>query len=169
MELLAQHELQTRCPDCACPMEPHRCQSIVIEKCPMCDGIWFDDKQLGVFKRILDRSDLSMIRQIYKMPESDEYLVSLCPNCNETLDEFRYAYNSKVTVKKCHSCRGVWSPINQTLGIIEAAQVSQAIEGDVRGLSLELEKLHHERKKYERFSKTGKHWLEKIWYFNWPL
>lgn len=127
-------------------MGTYRCEETVIHKCEQCHGLWFDEKKLGIFKRTLDQFDLTRIKEIYEPVESEIETISSCPRCSIGLDDFQYGYNSGVFFKKCVRCERVWAPLIQTLKMVGSAKISQEIAEDVKGLSNELEKVHHESK-----------------------
>ncbi len=140
-----------RCPDCQCFLSPYRCGKTQIYKCDDCDGIWFDERRIGQFKGFLEQLDLTKIVEFFSFPEKTRIQISVCPRCSVALDEFRYAYNSGAQLKRCYSCEGLWSSIEETIQIIRSAKVSQEIAEDVKGLSVELEKSHHENDKIKKF------------------
>ena len=129
------------CPDCFVLMRPFRCESIIIDKCDKCNGIWFDHNEFGVFKRALDKHDLSIIGQVYKPEKDESVVISGCPKCNDALSDINYSYKSGVTVKKCMRCNGLWVPIYETLNLIELTMLSQSISEDVKAYATELTRL----------------------------
>ncbi|MCB0362779.1 MAG: rhomboid family intramembrane serine protease, partial [Bdellovibrionales bacterium] len=137
-------------------MIPHLCQNVIIDKCPLCEGIWFDHKEFGIFKRSLDAYDLSMIQEIYRPTESDRFHISSCPRCDTPLYEVNYSYNSGIKVKKCAECEGLWLPIHEILNLIEHAKISQDISSDLKGLAKELKNQEKDRQKIENLKRIGK-------------
>ncbi len=144
-----------KCPDCDESMRPYQCKNVVVDKCESCHEIWFDHKEFGVFKRSLDSADLSRIKEIFVPPKEDLILISSCPRCNVALDEVIYSYNSKVRIKKCAKCRGLWLPIHDSLNLIELAKISQEISSDVKLVNREFQKYRNENEKMEELKQMG--------------
>ena len=144
-----------RCPDCAVWMVAYSCESAIIDKCPDCQGIWFDLGELSVFRESLSRFDLGKI-EILSRPDLDTGIIlSLCPRCKTCLDEFTYSYNTKVHLKRCGKCSGIWSPIGQTFNLIELSKISQAIAPDLAALSKDFSDARRDNQNWRALEKTG--------------
>ena len=123
-----------KCPDCYELMNLYSCQNVVIDKCSSCQGIWFDHKEFGVFKRTLDSHTLSRVEINFKPPQLDSISLSTCPRCEVILDDKNYSYKSGVKFKTCHNCNGIWLPLYDTLSLIELVKVGQKIAPHVKGV-----------------------------------
>jgi len=151
-----------RCPDCDVFMIPYTCENVVVDKCPSCEGIWFDDKELGIFRNALGKFDLEQIEIIARPPEPSSEIISSCPRCGSVLYEVKYSYNTKVRIKRCESCHGVWLPLHQTINMIELAKISQAIAPHVEGLAIEAKNMEIQRQRNEQLKKLGTSLTQRI-------
>jgi membrane associated rhomboid family serine protease/Zn-finger nucleic acid-binding protein len=125
-------------------MQLFSCASVVVDKCPQCQGIWFDAHELGVFRDTLQGRDLQPLKILGPDAERDApttLTIRACPRDGEVLTAFTYSYNSKVRLNRCDRCSGIWSPFVEIIHLVEYAKLSQAIEPHVRALGREL--LHH--------------------------
>src|SRR5580765_2921578 len=118
-EVMDPNSRRLRCPDCAKRMMPLRCRAVIVDKCPECQGIWFDHAELGVFKNALNDLELSQLRMAPAPPDRKEIALSACPRCEQMLEEKTYAYNTRVQMKRCSRCQGVWLPALQVYRFIQ--------------------------------------------------
>lgn len=139
-------------------MAAYTCDTAVVDKCYACNGIWFDDKELGVFRRCLERFDLSQLKILFHPPRPYGYQVALCPCCEEVLVEETFSYNTDVKLLRCLNCRGIWLPAHEMVGFIELAQLGQAIAPDVRGFLKEHAQLMWENRRFDSLRRLGR-WL----------
>jgi Zn-finger nucleic acid-binding protein len=144
------------CPDCDVLMTPFSCREAIIEKCQDCQGIWFEGGELGLFRETLAQFDLSKIKIVQQPEESTgEIVISSCPTCKDVLDEFTYSYNTKVHLKRCKKCHGIWSPLVQTMRLIELTKISQAVESDVRALAGDFAEKVQEDAEWKQLERAG--------------
>lgn len=123
---------QINCPDCFVPMISYSCANIIVDKCSNCEGIWFDKKELGIFRDSLKNLAIEKIESIDVPVDKDDYIISSCPRCLNMLGEASYGYNSKVTLRRCQGCEGIWLPQNELLKFINCARIGKIIEPDVK-------------------------------------
>ncbi|WFB37443.1 zf-TFIIB domain-containing protein [Kiritimatiellota bacterium B12222] len=92
------------CPKCKIEMKPQLVEGIEVDRCPGCQGIWFD---------MLEHEDLK------KMPGSESLdnavsgkdssdVVKDCPRCHTRLSPTHDAEQPHIVYDKCSSCYGVF-------------------------------------------------------------
>lgn len=94
------------CPDCSLSMTPFSCKDVIVDRCEKCQGIWFDKKEIAVFRDSLREISLEEI-EVHQTPPSDIYNISSCPHCKTMLSEAKLGYNAKESIKKCPRCEGI--------------------------------------------------------------
>ena len=103
--------MSRQCPDCQIPMNQMQFRGIVLDDCPQCGGIWFDDGELCKLIKSDDNLAMASLEcKCAKSPVVDirERAQKLCPNCDERLTPYKYAYSSDVVLDECDKCFGVW-------------------------------------------------------------
>ena len=90
------------CPNCHQSLSEEQLHGETVDRCEICDGLWFDYSELGTILR-------------HTPPPSDRTVAvtcsenAQCPQCDESLlSPFNYAYDSGVLINKCGTCAGVW-------------------------------------------------------------
>lgn len=144
LKFIREHQRIT-CPDCSIRMEPFSCREVVVDRCGNCQGIWFDKKELGIFRDSLKELPIESIR-IDKSLSSDVYTISSCPRCLRMLTEANYGYNSKVVLKKCASCEGIWLSQAELLKFIDMTRIAKIVEPEVKGVLREWTKFDKENR-----------------------
>jgi membrane associated rhomboid family serine protease/Zn-finger nucleic acid-binding protein len=102
------------CPACQSVLRKKRYHEIVLDSCPECRGIWFDQIELAGFIHVfLERHpDLpnatAARRSAIASAEAQSEHERLCPRCRGPLRKVNYGYDSNIIVDKCGSCDGVW-------------------------------------------------------------
>ncbi|MFP4026367.1 MAG: zf-TFIIB domain-containing protein [Candidatus Brocadiia bacterium] len=90
-----------QCPHCEGqelePMIEHG--GIELDRCPSCDGLWFDG---GELQQVLDVP----VRELELSPEANKG-ERICPRCNIEMYVFQYP-TTHVTVDMCAKCHGLW-------------------------------------------------------------
>ena len=91
-----------RCPSCDKALTCETFHGQTIDRCPLCDGIWLDESELGpVVPQFAPPDSPSATPK----PCSDGLT---CPKCNGSMAPFNYAHDSGVFINKCASCGGIW-------------------------------------------------------------
>ncbi len=144
-----------KCPECLEVMDPFRCDNVVVDKCPSCQGIWFDRGKLGIFKRNLDRIDLTKVQEILWPHQDYRLKLCICPRCREAMGTVDFSYDMDVSVERCSRCQGHWLPAEQMLNLIEVSKMSQLIAPDVKGLAAEFLRLRKNLKRWSQIDKIG--------------
>lgn len=102
------------CPDHNLPLEPKSFRSIVVDVCPKCAGVFFDEGEVNKLR--LDGND-AMVELDDSVRPSEDHAIDFmvmkespraCPNCRSSMDKMRYLYNSPVMLDSCSNCGGVW-------------------------------------------------------------
>jgi membrane associated rhomboid family serine protease/Zn-finger nucleic acid-binding protein len=140
------------CPDCAVSMMPFLCSTVVVDRCGNCHGIWFDRKELGVFRDSLKDLPLEKIDTEKVKDRHDVHLISTCPRCSLMLNDQTYAYKSKVMLKRCWKCEGMWLPNAEVLKFIDLVKIAKLTEPDLKASLAELKKFEEETNKIKDFN-----------------
>lgn len=98
------------CPDCKGELQQYDCKGIMIDECIRCKGKWFDRDEL---RRAKDRTDDDLRWLDFDPFGKDAEQLSVaskgkvCPKCSKKMKSLKYM-DSKVSIDKCPSCKGVW-------------------------------------------------------------
>ena len=102
------------CPVCQSALDGKKYREIVIDACPTCRGIWFDEGELLDFihsyleeHQDLPNSTIQLHKTITRI-ESLQEAGRSCPRCNQPLKKVNYGYDSNIIVDRCPACAGVW-------------------------------------------------------------
>jgi len=95
------------CPKCAdAKMKKVNISGVVVDKCPRCQGIWFD---------MLEKDDLKKIRgsemiDTAKEPADLDHRMQKidCPKCHTLMSPTRDLHVSRVVYEKCSVCYGIF-------------------------------------------------------------
>ena len=109
------------CPIDGTTLETHPVQSVIIEECPQCQGLWFD---YGELRKAKDASDPDLGWLDFDLWSDQESFTAerssrKCPRCGKNLATISYA-GTGVTVDYCVSRHGVWLDKGEFQAIIEA-------------------------------------------------
>ena len=104
-------------------MQTRKLDSIEIDDCPKCKGIWFDKDELRRTKDVTD-SDLNWIDfEIWK--HKDRFRVTAkslkCPKCSVKMAAIDY-HDTDVEINYCAQCQGTWLDKGQFKKIIDALE-----------------------------------------------
>lgn len=161
------------CPECAVPCVPLNCGPVVVDLCRKCGGIWFDEREIGIFRSKLRELDLTQLTP--QSVDSDGYEITVCecPRCRIVLDPFTYGVNTDVKPLKCPRCHGIWLNARQLKAFLKLARVSQEIHPHVVGLLEAMDVEAKERAKWDRLGSFGDalnaevHYRRSIWRRLW--
>ena len=110
-----------KCVDCPGQLKQVDYNSIKIEECSSCRGIWFDRGELDKAKDQTDE-DLRWLDFDPFGDEANQFLVDsknrACPRCSANMDSLSYE-KSKVIINKCLVCYGIWVPQGQFKKIVK--------------------------------------------------
>ena len=96
-----------KCPKCEYDLKRTSLQSIHVDECPSCHGIWFNKDELRKAKDSTDKYLMWLDFEPFQLNSEREKTEYKCPNCRTALESMRYE-NSKVKIDACPSCKGTW-------------------------------------------------------------
>jgi len=104
-----------KCHSCGAEMTTEEYEGINIEVCPVCQGVWLDNGELGqIIKTREEKFDQSQIDQlnlkcdVTKIPVGELKREVVCPKCGLQMSPVNYSYCSGIIIDKCSSNDGVW-------------------------------------------------------------
>lgn len=145
-----------RCPDCDLKMSTFRCEKTFVYKCVKCHGVWFDEKKIGIFRRVLESFDLSQFDVFGSPVDQNAIHICRCTRCKQVLDEFRYGYNTDIKLQRCGQCKGIWMPLNQMVLLMNHIKIGHEIAPDLRGWLHELGLAEKELKVLRLLAEIGR-------------
>lgn len=158
--IIRKHPSKLNCPECGIRMALYSCRDAIVDKCPSCEGIWFEKSELGIFVDALRDFDLTKIEivtdTVSNPPVNSAHSLKLCPSCNNLLVSFKYQYNSKVTLDRCSECEGIWAPGGQVLSLVSLVKFSKSIENHVKAMAHGIKELHDSRQNWKAVKDLGK-------------
>jgi len=99
------------CPRCQTILERHpiieRHNEIIVDKCPSCQGIWFDKDELKPLEKISE----PVLMEWRNIPNEYDQLTALtCPYCsdNPMMKKAEHPRDDKVIFDYCENCEGIW-------------------------------------------------------------
>jgi Zn-finger nucleic acid-binding protein len=89
--------------------ESHYGQTVVLDQCPQCGGLWFDGFEMYMVKQgQADKIELLNV-DILRTPSSIENSELLCPRDRAELVRFTDAFFPKdIIIARCPACNGFW-------------------------------------------------------------
>ena len=107
--------MSMRCPNDDVAMNPvrlqaHLGQSVTVDQCPQCGGLWFDRLELHRTKDgESDKIDATLDAVALNTPSEMHALVRHCPRDAAELARFEDRYFPKeIIVERCPKCAGFW-------------------------------------------------------------
>jgi len=105
---------------------------IELDKCPQCDGIWFDQGELERIRdaRLTDAEEL--LEKKFGDPSvtegtTDGYM--RCPRCDDgRLQRSHYTYLNPVKVDRCEQCFGIWLDHGELCSVVGEKKALEEIE-----------------------------------------
>jgi Zn-finger nucleic acid-binding protein len=101
------------CPKCGKELLSFEYHGIELLKCFECKGFWFKDgkfretKQIGFSELVADIPAESDSEPSSESSPDEQKM--MCPDCEEPLVAFMYAYSSDIPLHRCPRCRGIWA------------------------------------------------------------
>lgn len=131
------------CPKCEKDLVPFEYHEIELLKCSDCNGFWFKDEKFREVKQVGFSglaADLPSESPSEPSSESSASKEMMCPDCEEPLVPFTYAYSSDIQLHRCTNCHGIWAESSDLLHIEEllAGYKESLDEAKARALPLML-------------------------------
>ena len=102
------------CPRCGVSLESKTYKGIDVDRCPRCEGTWFDHPELDQLEDTVMDDDASKGTTVYAVRPSD---IS-CPKCAGPMRIFNYrAYN--LPIDECESQHGFWLDAGEEKRVLE--------------------------------------------------
>ncbi|MEJ2665130.1 MAG: zf-TFIIB domain-containing protein [Spirochaetia bacterium] len=97
------------CPLHGCDMETISLETIVIDYCPRCYGIWLDFGELErLFAKDLEQNRLFKERLTKHFDtDKEKHAIKNCPLCREPMEKKKH-YSADLFVDVCPDCGGIW-------------------------------------------------------------
>src|SRR5687768_3614584 len=99
-----------KCPNCATPLKRKDFDGLVLDTCPTCAGVFFDEGELADLRGRGEHMMATVDDEI--QPEAAGSVAPAseksCPGCGAKMGQFRYLYSSPVILDSCDQCGGVW-------------------------------------------------------------
>lgn len=91
------------CPICRVDLERKRAKdgATELDRCPRCEGIWFDDGEIAA---VIGARSVSHLTIPDNAVEKEK---QLCPRCSKPLRLFTYP-GTVTVIEGCKTCRGLW-------------------------------------------------------------
>lgn len=122
-------KMNRTCPDCSVALVTRAFQGIVIDACPRCAGIFFDEGEVNDLKakglQAMEDLEAAIVPQVTIEATADKF--RLCPNCQNSMDKFRYMYHSDVVLDECGKCGGIWVQDGELGRMREVLQASGVV------------------------------------------
>src|SRR3989304_1595600 len=113
-----------KCPQCGSGLVSVQFQTISVDKCPVCRGVWFDSGELSLLVQEMKKGEL---RVEEPGPRAERSGPNLCPRCSERLLTFDYQYNANIPLNRCPACKGIWVPFHRFGAIKKLYESSQKV------------------------------------------
>ena len=101
------------CPDCEIEMLQKSFFGVLVDTCPNCAGIFFDEGEVNAIRSqggeraFYELDDLVQPCPFYFAPD-EQNTYRKCPNCLACMRRVQYLYTSPVTLDSCDSCGGTF-------------------------------------------------------------
>ena len=109
-----------KCPKCKVFLKKETFNSVEIDYCPQCLGLWFEEEELRLAKDEKDKNLQWLDVDLWEKEEEFRIAdgIRICPSCRVPLYEVRYG-DSAVIVDVCNLCKGIWLDRGEFKKIIE--------------------------------------------------
>ena len=98
------------CPRCKESLQEIKLDEILLDKCGLCGGVWFDfaemERLVAKDRRTLTRILGDAAPRAHELPDEDARLV--CPRCSDALLTVRSTEHPDLQVDACLTCYGRW-------------------------------------------------------------
>ncbi len=100
--------MKLSCPKCKTEMETRTVGTVVIDHCPQCAGIWFDEGELQYGLAAGGRNELKRLSTTSSVPSGHDKKAADCPRCDAPLSRVPSPNRPELHVDACGLCGGVW-------------------------------------------------------------
>lgn len=111
------------CPKDHAPMKTVPIGTVMVDECPNCGGVWFENRELRHAEDEVDRDLGWLDLEIWK--HADRFALGTstlaCPDTQTPLVQLRYG-DTPVTIDYCPSCHGVWLDKGEFARVIDALE-----------------------------------------------
>lgn len=97
------------------PMEEKAYESVEIDHCPLCKGVWLDFGELtNIIETKYESWPHDLIEKVLAttgepgVPQSEMNRDLRCPDCGDLLPPNNYQNSSGIIVNACHKKHGIW-------------------------------------------------------------
>ena len=101
------------CPKCQKELDFFEYNGIELLKCSDCNGFWFKNEKFREAKQAgfsgLSKLSLSELPSEEPLSSSSSVEEMRCPDCQESLVPYAYAYSSEIQLYRCRNCQGIWA------------------------------------------------------------
>lgn len=134
-----------KCPKCSENLEEIKINSVKVDRCGNCGGLWFDRDELRIVRDHRDKNlswlDFDLWKDRNKLTTSGKSID--CPRDGKPLFKIKYK-KTNVLVDICLDCRGVWldkDELDKIISALKAKISSETIPEYLNDLSGEVKEL----------------------------
>lgn len=109
-------------------MEKH---AVLIDQCPMCQGVWFDEDELGkVLKLKLGFDDEVPEEDFHQDWKNDVFDLkkAKCPRCKKDMQRVKGLQDSRVITDYCLECGGTWLDGGEIRELMRGGPIKRALQ-----------------------------------------
>ena len=112
-----------QCPKCEIDLKQKLIDSIEVDECEKCRGLWFDTDELRQAKDLADPDLNWMDFEVWKHEGDFKVKESSvkCPACKEGMKSIDYG-DTSIEIDCCPTCKGIWLDAGEFTSIIEALE-----------------------------------------------
>lgn len=129
------------CPDCKVQLSAFRFQTIDLDLCHQCHGIWFDAGELNAVANSdtlqnIDRAFEGEFAPKHVKESVDKDPARRCPRDGQIMNRYEWNPGSKLVIDNCGHCNGTWLDAGELEGY--TAFVQKNLESSLTNISPEL-------------------------------
>ncbi len=94
------------CPGCGKPMIVIEIESVEVDHCLACGGVWLDGGELELLLDAAENRD-GLMESLTAAVTGREPAIK-CPACSKKMDKVKYGVGAKVMLDKCPRHHGLW-------------------------------------------------------------
>jgi Zn-finger nucleic acid-binding protein len=125
--------MKLACPKCGTTMGHKVIGKVLVDHCPSCAGMWFDEGELQQGIAGGATSELKRLSAEQAVDAAVDRQQADCPRCSEALQRIPTPGRPDVHVDACHVCGGVWYDGGEVADLL-ADGVGERLGRFVRGL-----------------------------------